>query len=209
MKKVIVIGIAVLLVVILAASANAWTIKAAPRVHSGGTAMISSVNNNAPATLNNPVGSQVFVCLPGALHNNTGTAGTDYLTMYKNPAPAYLNFKVFVDDGVQDATVTIDVFGSSASQITDVVGKTWGLQFGTEFNPTGACAASGVWTAAMIDAAHPVFSYTFNTSNMAGTGSAGNFTLGEISTVIPEPGSMLAMFSGLIGLVGFGIRRRK
>ena len=26
---------------------------------------------------------------------------------------------------------------------------------------------------------------------------------------IPEPGSMLAMFSGLVGLVGFGIRRRK
>ncbi len=28
-------------------------------------------------------------------------------------------------------------------------------------------------------------------------------------TCIPEPGSMLAMFSGLVGLVGFGIRRRK
>lgn len=26
---------------------------------------------------------------------------------------------------------------------------------------------------------------------------------------VPEPGSMLAMFSGLVGLVGFGIRRRK
>lgn len=28
-------------------------------------------------------------------------------------------------------------------------------------------------------------------------------------SVVPEPGSMLAMFSGLVGLVGFGIRRRK
>lgn len=27
--------------------------------------------------------------------------------------------------------------------------------------------------------------------------------------ITPEPGSMLAMFSGLVGLVGFGIRRRK
>ncbi len=26
---------------------------------------------------------------------------------------------------------------------------------------------------------------------------------------VPEPGSMVAMFSGLVGLVGFGIRRRK
>jgi len=31
------------------------------------------------------------------------------------------------------------------------------------------------------------------------------FTFGEV----PEPGSMLAMLSGLVGLVGFGIRRRK
>lgn len=29
------------------------------------------------------------------------------------------------------------------------------------------------------------------------------------ATPVPEPGSMLAMFTGLIGLVGFGIRRRK
>jgi hypothetical protein len=26
---------------------------------------------------------------------------------------------------------------------------------------------------------------------------------------VPEPGSMLAMFSGLVGLVGFGTRRRR
>ena len=26
---------------------------------------------------------------------------------------------------------------------------------------------------------------------------------------VPEPGSMVVMFSGLVGLVGFGIRRRK
>lgn len=34
---------------------------------------------------------------------------------------------------------------------------------------------------------------------------------GEFDSVVvtPEPGSMLAMFSGLVGLVGFGIRRRK
>lgn len=29
------------------------------------------------------------------------------------------------------------------------------------------------------------------------------------STIVPEPGSMVALFSGLVGLVGFGIRRRK
>jgi hypothetical protein len=31
----------------------------------------------------------------------------------------------------------------------------------------------------------------------------------QLVAVVPEPGSMLAMFSGLVGLVGYGIRRRK
>jgi len=31
----------------------------------------------------------------------------------------------------------------------------------------------------------------------------------ELSSVVPEPGSMVAMLSGLVGLVGFGIRRRR
>ncbi|MGI6294963.1 MAG: PEP-CTERM sorting domain-containing protein [Armatimonadota bacterium] len=49
------------------------------------------------------------------------------------------------------------------------------------------------------------FSYYYDGTPLA-------FTL-YASTVapveVPEPGSMLAMFSGLVGLVGFGIRRRK
>jgi len=30
-----------------------------------------------------------------------------------------------------------------------------------------------------------------------------------VATTVPEPGSMVAMLSGLVGLVGYGIRRRK
>lgn len=41
---------------------------------------------------------------------------------------------------------------------------------------------------------------------------AGNGYVLELSTdggVIPEPGSMIAMLSGMVGLIGFGIRRKK
>jgi len=39
------------------------------------------------------------------------------------------------------------------------------------------------------------------------TGNA--ISLQVVASTVPEPGSMVALFSGLIGLVGFGIRRRK
>jgi len=53
--------------------------------------------------------------------------------------------------------------------------------------------------------------------NVLKTGTAANpavtfrltATTPAIEQPVPEPGSMLAMFSGLVGLVGYGIRRRK
>jgi len=57
--------------------------------------------------------------------------------------------------------------------------------------------------------------------NLSGTASAPQFTSSSYNVgegyqmftlqifTIPEPGSMIAMLTGLVGLVGFGIRRRK
>lgn len=36
-----------------------------------------------------------------------------------------------------------------------------------------------------------------------------NFQLRAYTPAVPEPGSLVAMLSGLVGLVGFGVRRRK
>lgn len=38
---------------------------------------------------------------------------------------------------------------------------------------------------------------------------AGTHMFTVVAEVVPEPGSLLALFSGVIGLVGFGIRRRR
>lgn len=68
-----------------------------------------------------------------------------------------------------------------------------------------------VWTAPINESStstNPMFSYTFNYGGGNLT-TAGEAFYVVASTIVPEPGSMVALFSGLVGLVGFGIRRRK
>lgn len=60
-----------------------------------------------------------------------------------------------------------------------------------------------IWTAPLgvkSTSKNPMFSYNVD---------AGTQLQLVASTIVPEPGSMVALFSGLVGLVGFGIRRRK
>lgn len=72
-----------------------------------------------------------------------------------------------------------------------------------------------VWTAPINESStstNPMFSYTFNYGggNLTTAGEAFYVVASAIPEApIPEPGSMVALFSGLVGLVGFGIRRRK
>lgn len=60
-----------------------------------------------------------------------------------------------------------------------------------------------IWTAPIgVQSTSKAPMYTYN-------GMAGDSLTLVASTIVPEPGSMVALFSGLVGLVGFGIRRRK
>jgi len=52
----------------------------------------------------------------------------------------------------------------------------------------------------------PLFDWTIND---AGNYKGKDNALNAILAPVPEPGSILALASGLVGLVGFGIRRRK
>lgn len=204
MRKLIVMGIVAAMVMGLGVAASAYTINANTTAHSASMVTVSSVNNNAPTAITNSPGDQTWFMLPGAAGSNTGTAGSLYYRMYKNPAPAVWTFKVFVENATTDPSLTVNVWGAAAAQITDLVGKTWALKNGT------SVLASGTWTAAMIDSAHPVLTYTWaSTANMVGEGAAMTVTLGEYVTdvITPEPGSILAVLTGLVGLIG--IRRRK
>jgi len=51
----------------------------------------------------------------------------------------------------------------------------------------------------------PVFSFTVPCT----AGAAGTFQVVASVPQVPEPGSLVALFSGFVGLVGYGVRRRK
>lgn len=94
-------------------------------------------------------------------------------------------------DGWLPATATLQEGGNLRVWLQDSQGN---VLWEVPYNTSGAQGT-------------PTFSKTF-----AYDGTPINLQL-VASTVapveVPEPGSMLAMFSGLVGLVGFGIRRRK
>jgi len=66
----------------------------------------------------------------------------------------------------------------------------------TGYSFTFASSANGTQAA-------PQLNWMFNFSSMPKSGAP------IVLQLVPEPGSMLAMLSGLVGLVGYGIRRRK
>jgi len=93
------------------------------------------------------------------------------------------------------ANMTIDNTLDSLYKIVVKVvtpGGTWTV-------PTGTSVTLGSITA-------PLYTASFTSTEQALTQS---FTVEAWVETVPEPGSMVAMLSGLVGLVGYGIRRRK
>jgi len=58
------------------------------------------------------------------------------------------------------------------------------------------------------NSATPAYSFTWTSATNINS-KAFEFQLEAFMPTVPEPGSIVAMLSGLVGLVGYGIRRRK
>jgi len=206
MKKLMVIACVMAMVMGLAGAASAYAIMGGPTTHSGGAFTITTVNDNLPTPASNPVGDQTWFVLAD---NQDWAGGSDpgvlNTKMNDTTPPATWTFAAYVDSAASDPSFTINVYGMHSTLIADLVGKTWELKN----KETGEVLASNTWASTMTSASNALFNYTFeNTTGMVGAANAVAFTLGE-AEIVPEPGSMVAMFSGLVGLVGFGIRRRK
>lgn len=218
MKKLIVLGIIATMVMGLAAAASAqidqnWVFQmkafngaSTPNATAGVTLGVKPGANNAYVE---PEDGQypAYTGTPGTvvdlINDVTYRTNKDYRAPLVDNETKVWDLVVFVVNDPSPQTMRLDMWMATASGNTLQEGgnqRVW-LQF-----------ANGdlIWEAPYDlggKAAEPQFRY-----NLAYNGAPIYLQL-VASTVppveVPEPGSMLAMFSGLVGLVGFGIRRRK
>jgi len=198
MKKVIVLGIVLTMVMVFAAGANAWIIKVGTQ--NSGQGQISDAGNST-LSLGPVVGPEARYGL--YVGNAVTAADPTLLTLKMNPAPQAWYGKVWAVNGY-DGKASLKFFAAGA---TTVAPGTWYLYQGI-----GEVRGDKVWGAEKVaegsflgtvkDYPSATFGYDFALGSQ--------FTLSQLAPgVVPEPGSIVALFSGLAGLAGFGIRRRK
>jgi hypothetical protein len=216
MKKLIVIGIVMVMVMGLAVAASAvpapaWTIliKAAQISGYNGTgavpttptflnafqqAQISVVTSGAAVTAS----AAAFQVAQSGIDFGVATAGKRNSTSKVLALPT-LTWNMTLETGASFATNPVTLGWYVPNLASSFAGWTVKASNGTD---TFNLIENGLYSTTGVAGSFQAIS----TQTLSASASqAWTFT----ATSVPEPGSMVALFSGLIGLVGFGIRRRK
>jgi|GEM_PF-1508588 len=238
MKKLIVIGIVVAMVMGMAVSAmaidNDWLVSFRVSTESAGKTGASSavfgVKSAAGDTISKFTGIANLASSPeinyyDATHpypTDYGVIGNRYYVAKFGGAPITGSNTidwVFRAAGAAGSTIYVNGWNytGAASTLDADPGFSLKLYEATadgvkvgaavwEFRPgvVSAWSSNGLSGTANVDFFQK--QYTLGSADSAG-GAYKYFVLE--AAPIPEPGSMVALFSGLVGLVGFGIRRRK
>jgi hypothetical protein len=215
MKKLFVLGMVALMVMGMAVMAHGYAVSVTAVAPGAASAYELDLGDYAtPAAGDSPYNAgegTINICSPDARgdeviatdlnHAATGTSPNYsvapwYFYVWSSGPTANNSLTAFLTD---DGTAGIyggSVCGLNKWVVTDV---TKGTTVAT-FNFTGLADTSFDYTDAN---AFSLGNVTVGTSRA----TAEEFSIKEVGT--PEPGSMVALFSGLVGLVGYGIRRRK
>lgn len=214
MKKLIVLGIIATMVMGLAVAASAadeidavWAVQL--RAYNGATPAVAGTTLTLGTKVGAIDGYTLTAAEDGYAPPWTGTPGA--IVSMLQPAETRINKdqraplvagEIKVWDlvmfcvGEAPQTMRLDAWLPASAMLSEGGNlKVW-LQMGDEILWEVPYDTSGTVGA-------PIF-----TTNIAYDGTPIALQL-VASADVPEPGSMLAMFSGLVGLVGFGIRRRK
>jgi len=206
------------LVLVVAASASAgsnylWNAGAYDTVGSSGAS--TSFGQFTPTGANEftyPTGASA-VCANVVYTGTFGTGMTKtnlYKKQWVTTGPSTWLLEAWAPSAFEGSAITLRLWGTTAStnkptgtwtvtKVYDPVLNSWAR------TPLGTINCNTITSAGST--ASPWFMTTLTLSKTDAPYTATNGYLIELS--IPEPGSMLAMLSGLVGLVGFGIRRRR
>jgi len=206
MKRLIVLSVVMLVVLATAASAavddvwvvglrGVWAGQSTASINMGTKTGCSDVWRTTPdadSQLPNP--SNGYLVVAGTL---VALCGNDYREpMTTNPAGKVWNIEMYVQGQAEgaSATFTLKGWGSGTNMLSEDLPSVK-LKQGSTVLWTVEKNVSGSSTA-------PNFTKEFTLSD-------GAKTYLTLEAQVPEPGSIVAMMSGLVGLAGFVIRRKR
>lgn len=223
MKKLIVIGIAVIMVAGLVSAANAaydpsWIVNIkVSRAGDGATDAWTTILGTAPAaatTVAPPPGPSAVVY---AYSENSGSLIKDQRASFNGTTMSWvIRFSTANYTGGAPTTLWAYIWNPADTAIvkTNAFAPLGGETLKLYASTDGIAKGDLLWTVVSGGTGGTADANTFKLGGgPTGAGFAiGNTYILEAGTgapVIPEPGSILALASGLVGLMGFGIRRRK
>lgn len=217
MTKYLVVGIIVIILMSLAVAASAYTVDenikmAVKFANSTGSTIVAVGTITGGKDGFDPI-NKLPIDTPA---NGVAVIYTNDLTPLKQDLCAPIT-----SPGIKVWSLKAYVNGGSASTCTLLA---WMTSSGQINSPDyTAKLYEGTWSAQQILAGDAGTYLCWNAPlNASGTSTSPQFTATSLSMgpnatryytvaiqMVPEPGSMVALLSGLVGFVGFGIRRRK
>jgi hypothetical protein len=223
MKKLVLVGLLALLVAGSASAANyLWNVNSTdtdgvglnygPQARMGVRTVASAVDQTMPSNWLAYAGVLNYTGTLGAGMVKTNLYSTSYVVSPPTADPGKYILQVWGGSAYGMSTMDVRIWASTAVnskpsagwrlyKLYDPISGVWGRTELTTGDITGATVGSQ---------ASPWFKVNLPMSGNAKTDTPlveGKGYILELS--VPEPGSMVAMLSGLVGLVGFGIRRRR